>query len=81
MTEPVYFVVERWHGRMCSRLVFDQLPRLPKTDTRRVYAMRVDDQPHLAGRTRQELHDIWELLGKLPAASELPPPNPVWPSR
>jgi hypothetical protein len=63
MRWPVFFVVERWNGRLCSSLLYDGLP---KAKDRRVYAKRVDDKPHLAGRSRQELHDIWETLGDLP---------------
>jgi hypothetical protein len=80
MSEPVYFLVERVHGRNCSALVYDQLPRkyqindvAKKRAARWVYDKRVDNQPHLAGRTRQELHDIWQALGKLPDAAEIIP--------
>ena len=81
MTEPVYFLVEHVHGRECSSFVYDGLPRKyagARDDRKKrargwVYSQRIDDQPHLAGRTRQELHDLWLANGrKLPPASAPP---------
>ena len=43
-----------------------------------MYVKRIDNQPHLAGRQRADLHMIWETLGKLPDISETEwvPPRP-----
>jgi hypothetical protein len=78
MSEPVWFVVEQWHGRTRSMLYFGWLPKVRKGLNRRIFEKRIDDQPHLAGRARQELHDIWETLGTLPDASELESTSGWW---
>lgn len=60
MSEPVYFVVERVHGRLCPALIYD---RLPRKGGPQVYSKRVDDQPHLAGRMLFDLFDEYNREG------------------
>ena len=74
-----YFCVERRHGRLSSALYHESPPRPGKSlPGRIVYVKRIDNQPHLAGRQRADLHMIWETLGKLPDISETEwvPPRP-----
>jgi hypothetical protein len=71
MTEPVYFVIERFGGQRTAALLHDLLPAKYLGRHARAngleYSQRVDDKPHLAGRGPTEWYDIWELLGELPA--------------
>jgi len=74
-----YFCVVRRNGRLSSELYYESPPRLSKSlPSRIVYVKRIDNQPHLAGRQRADLHTIWETLGKLPDISETDwvPPRP-----
>jgi hypothetical protein len=71
MSEPVYFVIERFGGKRSAALVHGVLPTKYQGRHARAnglhYQQRVDDKPHLAGRSPAELYEIWELLGELPA--------------
>lgn len=82
MSEPVYFVVERVNGRLCPALIYTRMPGKfsgkHAAENGLFYSKRVDDQPHLAGRSLVNLFEIWKAnSGKLPDAPRAI--NPVWP--
>jgi hypothetical protein len=71
MTEPVYFVVEKKHGREYATVQHEHLQR----GGRAVYTLRLDKLPNPERWLAMPLAELYALYCKLRDAGQLPPPN------
>jgi hypothetical protein len=85
MTDEIeYFVVEQSNGRQYPAKYADRLPdryRAKQAQENGLrYQLRIDDKPHLAGRSIDDLFAEWRKRGgNLPEKPDRI--NPTWPAR
>jgi hypothetical protein len=79
VSNPVYFVVVRRHGRTSPRLIYDRLPAW-MTGKRAaldglVFAYRLDILPDADRWLARDLDTLWTIYRRRETAGTLPPSN------